>query len=151
MIGFGGSQLGLPVGATRRTLQAANILVATYGRVKMSFMSVGVVRAWALSDVQVSITIVVYSKNYIFQNCKKISSCGGLLPPPPQPSIGHSLLSNFTSILSGFLSHSRPQAYFHTLPMCALWRPAAYLVEEEEVKNSKADSDDSSRYCKMLI
>ena len=39
----------------------------------------------------------------------------GLCPPDTPPPLGRKLPSNFASILSDFLPHSSPQAYFYTL------------------------------------
>ena len=47
------------MGAAGRTMQAASIWLPRPMLVKMLYMSVGVARAWALSDVQVSMTILV--------------------------------------------------------------------------------------------
>ena len=58
LTGSCGSYLGLPVGAARHTIRAASIWLPMNG-VKMLYMIVGVIRAWALSDVQVSMTILV--------------------------------------------------------------------------------------------
>ena len=56
---LGEGDLCLPVGVVaRRTIQAASSNYPKF-RVKMFGMSVGVVRDWAMSDVQVDMVIVV--------------------------------------------------------------------------------------------
>ena len=49
-------------GSARRMLQAASIWLPMNG-VKMLYMSVGVIRAWALSDVQVKCMSICWLKS----------------------------------------------------------------------------------------